>query len=159
MLIQFGHNDQPGKPGRSTDLAEARAAGAVPVLVTPLTRRTFEAGKLDNDLIPWADTIRRIATETRAPLLDLNADSAAAVQAMGEDAADRLAQLPKDAAPTEPGATEVTETAFAAPKLAFDRTHLGAEGAEVFAGMVTRELGAAVPALRPVLLLSSSPRP
>ena len=44
ILIQFGHNDQPGKPGRSTDLAtefpanlrryvnEARAAGAKPVL-------------------------------------------------------------------------------------------------------------------------------
>src|SRR6187431_2531047 len=46
ILIQFGHNDQPGKPGRSTDLAtgfpanlkryviEARAVGAQPVLVT-----------------------------------------------------------------------------------------------------------------------------
>src|SRR3954454_12047177 len=45
VLIQFGHNDQPGKPGRSTDLAtefpaylgryvdEARAAGAKPILV------------------------------------------------------------------------------------------------------------------------------
>src|SRR6202034_150612 len=51
VLIQFGHNDQPGKPGRSTDLAtefipnlaayvaDARAAGATPVLITPLTRR------------------------------------------------------------------------------------------------------------------------
>ena len=44
VLVQFGHNDQPGKPGRSTDLAsefpanlaryvdEIRAAGARPVL-------------------------------------------------------------------------------------------------------------------------------
>ena len=49
-LIQFGHNNEPGKPGRSTDMAtfvsnmvsyveEARASGATPVLVTPLTRR------------------------------------------------------------------------------------------------------------------------
>src|SRR3974377_2597969 len=48
-LIQFGHNNEPGKPGRSTDMAtfvsdmasyveEARATGAKPVLVTPLTR-------------------------------------------------------------------------------------------------------------------------
>jgi lysophospholipase L1-like esterase len=48
-LIQFGHNDQPGKPGCSTDLAtefpvnmrryveETRARGAVPILLTPLT--------------------------------------------------------------------------------------------------------------------------
>lgn len=47
VLIQFGHNDQPGKPGRSTDLAtefpanmkryvdEVRAAGGKPILVTP----------------------------------------------------------------------------------------------------------------------------
>ena len=50
VLIQFGHNDQPGKPGRSTDLKtefpvnmaryaqEVKALGGVPVLVTPLTR-------------------------------------------------------------------------------------------------------------------------
>ena len=66
ILIQFGHNDQPGKPGRSTDLAtefpanlrryvnEARAAGAEPVLVTPLTRRMFKDGVLQDDLGPWA---------------------------------------------------------------------------------------------------------
>src|SRR5712671_6883252 len=47
VLIQFGHNDQPGKPGRSTDLAsefpanlrlyveEVKATGAKPVLITP----------------------------------------------------------------------------------------------------------------------------
>jgi lysophospholipase L1-like esterase len=57
VLIQFGHNDQPGKPGRSTDLAseypanlkryvdEVRAAGGQPVLVTPLTRRSFRDGQ------------------------------------------------------------------------------------------------------------------
>ena len=55
VLIQFGHNDQPGKPGRSTDLAtefpqnlaryvaDVRAAGGRPVLVTPLTRAASKA--------------------------------------------------------------------------------------------------------------------
>lgn len=59
VLIQFGHNDQPGKPGRSTDLAtefpaniaryvrETRAAGAMPILVTPLTRRMFANGAVE----------------------------------------------------------------------------------------------------------------
>ena len=67
-LIQFGHNDQPGKPGRSTDLVtefpvniaryvtETRAKAATPVLVTPLARRQFKAGKLDNDSVPRAET-------------------------------------------------------------------------------------------------------
>jgi lysophospholipase L1-like esterase len=75
ILIQFGHNDQPAKPGRSTDLAtefpanlrryvdEALAAGAHPALLTPLTRRQFVAGRLQNDLAPWAAAVAKIAAE------------------------------------------------------------------------------------------------
>jgi lysophospholipase L1-like esterase len=63
VLIQFGHNDQPGKRS-STDLAtqfpanlrayvaEARARGARPILLTPLTRRHFKDGQLQNTLVP-----------------------------------------------------------------------------------------------------------
>src|SRR3954467_1614108 len=122
VLIQFGHNDQPGKPGRSTDLAtefpanlaryvdEARAAGAKPILVTPLSRRMFKDGKLANDLEPWAAAIRKVAAQKHVTLLDLNADSAAAIAAMGEPAADRLAQVPPGSAPA-PEAPRATETA------------------------------------------------
>ena len=185
VLIQFGHNDQPGKPGRSTDLVtefpvniaryvtETRAKGATPVLVTPLARRQFKAGRLDNDLVPWADAIRRVAAETSTPLLDLNADSAAALQALGPVLAARFAQLPPSpevAAALQTGttiaasagvtpppvpATGAASTGFdpmADPKLAFDYTHLGREGADFFAAMITRELLAAVPALRRHLL-------
>ena len=106
VLIQFGHYDQPGKPGRSTDLrtefpanlrryvAEARAAGAVPVLVTPLTRRTFRNGRVDNDLAPWCEAVRAVARETATPLVDLNALSLAAGLALGVAVADRLAMAP-----------------------------------------------------------------
>ena len=73
VLIQFGHNDQPGKPGRSTDVAtefpanltrfveEVRSAGAKPVLITPLERRVFQNGKLSNGLLAWADATRHVA--------------------------------------------------------------------------------------------------
>ena len=167
VLIQFGHNDQPGKPGRSTDLAtefpanltryvdEVRAAGARPVLLTPLTRRIFKDGKLQNDLEPWAAAIRKVAAEKKVPLLDLNGESSAAVQAMGEAAADRFAQLPPGSAPIGPApatATEVEVQPMAQPRLSFDRTHLGVEGANYFAAMVTRELAAAVPEMRPLLV-------
>ncbi|UIJ46384.1 rhamnogalacturonan acetylesterase [Sphingomonas cannabina] len=158
VLIQFGHNDQPGKPGRSTDLAtefpanlrryveETRAAGAIPVLVTPLTRRTFKNGQLDRDLDPWADAVRRVAAELKVPLVDLNAKSAAAVQAMGEAEADTLAQLPKGAAPAgDTTATEVNDSPFARRKLSFDRTHLGRKGADYFSAMVAHELAIAAP--------------
>jgi len=169
VLIQFGHNDQPGKPGRSTDLEtefpanlsryvdEARAAGAEPVLVTPLTRRIFKDGTLDNDLAPWAEVARRVAREKSVPLLDLNAESVAAVQTMGEAAADRFAQLPPGSAPTRPAtatpaSTEINELPMAVPRLSFDYTHLGREGADYFAAMVTRELAAAIPEMRPLLI-------
>jgi len=141
VLIQFGHNDQPGKPGRSTDFAtefpanmaryveEARALGAQPVLVTPLTRRSFKAGYVHNDLAPWAGTVRRIARATRTPLIDLNARSLAAVQAMGPQEADKLARS---------GAN-------------FDYTHVGPLGAERFAGIMAEELARTLPELAPAL--------
>jgi lysophospholipase L1-like esterase len=106
VLIQFGHNDQPGKPGRSTDLAtefpanmkryveEVRAAGGKPILVTPLTRRQFKDGKLLDDLGPWADAVRKVAVETHTPVVDLHARSQAAVQAMGPVEAMKFAQRP-----------------------------------------------------------------
>lgn len=157
VLIQFGHNDQPGKPGRSTDLAtefpanlrryvvEARAAGATPVLVTPLSRRTFAGNRIVPDLAPWAEATRRVARELQVPLVDLNALSLADLEAGGEARAERWAQLPRDAAPPPAGSTETVVQPGATRKLSFDRTHLGRAGADHVAAMVARELVRAVP--------------
>ena len=160
VLIQFGHNDQPGKPGRSTDLvtefpvnmaryvAEVKALNGVPVLVTPLTRRSFKEGVLENNLKPWADAIEKVARETKTILLPLNAESHAAVQAMGEAEADTLAVAPP------PPKVDTTATDIAklepqgAAKSAFDRTHVGVKGAAFFANMVEQELKQHVPAIR-----------
>lgn len=141
VLVQFGHNDQPGKPGRSTDLvheypanlaryvAEVKAAGGVPVLVTSLTRRSFRNGYVWNDLAPWAAAVREVARREGAAVLDLNALSLAAVQAMGSAEADTLAQ-PKGAG--------------------FDHTHLGPKGGSFFGDMAARELVRLFPALGPL---------
>jgi lysophospholipase L1-like esterase len=162
VLIQFGHNDQPGKPGRSTDLvtqfpqnmaryvSEARALGGVPVLVTPLTRRSFKGQYLRDDLGPWSSEVRRVARETGAVLVDLNKISADAVQAMGSAEADTLAQAP----PPDPNAAPAAAPGAAVepqgtPKTSFDRTHVGAKGAALFSGMVASELRRQIPALRP----------
>ncbi len=193
VLVQFGHNDQPGKPGRSTDLAtefpanlkayvdEIRAAGAKPVLVTPLTRRQFKDGKLVDDLAPWAEAVRKVAAETGTPLVDLHADSHAAVQAMGAAEATRFAQRPPAAHVLEAAKTGTTiaadtpapgavATQAAAPspaptaqnnaavepmgqaRLSFDYTHLGEVGADYFSTIVTADLAKAVPALRRFLI-------
>ena len=168
VLVQFGHNDQPGKPGRSTDLVtqfpqnieryalETTALGGVPVLVTPLTRRTFKGDYLKDDLAPWAAATRRVASERKLALVDLNAISAAAVQAMGQDEADTLAQAPRPArfgAPAPAAGSEPQGT----PKSAFDRTHLGAKGAALFSGMVADELQRLFPELGPSFATSPTP--
>jgi lysophospholipase L1-like esterase len=157
VLIQFGHNDQPGKPGRSTDLKtefpvnmaryaqEVKALGGVPVLVTPLTRRSFKNNVLENNLQPWADVIRATATAARAPLLDLNADSYAAVQAMGEDEADTLAMAPRPEKTTEATTAAGKVEVAGAAKSAFDRTHVGPKGAAYFSNIVVEEMKRAVP--------------
>ena len=182
ILIQFGHNDQPGKPGRSTDLAtefpdnlrryvsDARAAGAIPVLVTPLTRRLFGDGQLKNSLEPWAAATSRVAAEMKVPLIDLNARSAAAVQAMGLTAANEFASVPPSAevaaasakgnsisgpaAATGPEASDKAPpvSGMAHPKLSFDYTHLGRKGADYFSAMVVEELAREVPEMRPLLI-------
>jgi len=186
VLIQFGHNDQPGKPGRSTDLykeypanlaryvSEAREAGAIPVLVTPLTRRSFKNGSLQDDLEPWAEAVRKVAKEMNVPLVDLHKTSVAAVQAMGARAAIDLAEMlppenvlaaaetgttigaPKTAAPAGGGtanlATEVVETPQAARNIVFDYTHIGAKGADMFSAQVAAELARAIPELRKDLI-------
>jgi lysophospholipase L1-like esterase len=179
ILIQFGHNDQPGKPGRSTDLAtefpanleryikEARAVGAKPVLVSSLTRRMFKRGELQNDLRPWAETTARVAEKLEVPYIDLNLASSQAVQAMGAAEAAKFAQrrpteevlAAAKAGTTIPAATatEVNDTApavpgMAQPKLSFDYTHLGRVGADYFAAMMARGLAEKIPELRPLLI-------
>lgn len=173
VLIQFGHNDQPGKRS-STDLAtqfpanlrvyvaEARARGARPVLLTPLTRRHFKNGQLQNTLVPWADAIRAVASETNTPLIDLNASSAELVQRLGALDAARLSPgaPPPDFAPAMlAGNTPPTPPASPPPATAhgrhvddFDYTHLGPEGAAVIAALVARDLIAVAPELAPRLV-------
>jgi lysophospholipase L1-like esterase len=181
VLVQFGHNDQPGKPGRSTELQrefpdnlrryvrEIRAAGAQPVLLTPLTRRQFADGVLIDDLAPWAEAVRTVAREMEVPLVDLHARSRVVVQALGPVAAMPLAQAA--ATPAQVSAALGGTTVGAAPvagapaaqnnaatepmgqaKVAFDYTHLGPDGAALFATLVTEELARQVPSLRPLLI-------
>jgi lysophospholipase L1-like esterase len=165
VLIQFGHNDQPGKPGRSTDLAtefpanikryveEVKATGAQAILVTPLTRRSFRNGQLKNDLDAWAAATRKAGEEEHVPVLELNDESAAAIQRMGPVEANTLAMAPPppEVADTAASGNSVSVSKPPAGSTApsFDYTHLGAKGAAYFGGMVADELVRAVPELKP----------
>lgn len=146
VFLQFGHNDQPGKgPKRETDpettyaanmrqyIAEARAAGARPIVVTSLSRRNYKDGKLVEDLTAYAKAAKRVAEEENVPCIDLNAASTKLLRTLTQAQADRYD------ANTHPDATGKGP----------DRTHLNPEGSTVFASMVINDLVRMVPELLP----------
>jgi lysophospholipase L1-like esterase len=134
ILIQFGHNDMPGKgPLRETDpetsyaanirryIAQARAAGARPVIITSLSRRSYKDGSLVQDLKAYADAAKRVAREENAPLIDLNTESVKLLETMTQEQADQF---------------NATAHPDAAGNIGPDRTHLNPAGAAVFGRMV-----------------------
>lgn len=130
VLIQFGHNDQPGKgPDRETDPAttykdylrlyvkEFRAAGAQPILVSSVVRRTFgEDNRIDSSLAPYAAAAKAVAQELNVPFVDLHASSLSYHNRIGPAAS--MAFNPK----------------------ADDRTHFNATGAEAVADLLLQDL-------------------
>ena len=155
VLIEFGHNDQHSTtlPEFSANLRryveEVRDAGAIPVLVTPLTRRAFKQGKLVDGLAPWADATTRVARTMHIALLDLHADSVRAVVALGAEKSLALAEI---AAPENVIFAARSGTTIEGPRVsprsgtpgdhvpAFDYTHLGMQGAALFADIAAREI-------------------
>jgi len=150
MVIQFGHNDLVTKDHADRQVplpqyienlkrfvAEARAANITPVLVTPLTRRYFGPdGKIHSDLTEYSDAMRGVAKETNTPLIELQDESIAYLDKVGEATANKLAITKKD----NDG------------KTIFDKTHLDWAGSYVFGRMVAVDLGKAVPKLHQYIL-------
>lgn len=162
VFIQFGHNDQPGKPmpaDPATEfpanmrrfVREVRETGARAVLITPLTRRTFKDGKLNDTLEPWAAATKKAAAEEKVPVLDLNTDSAVAVQKMGPVEANKLAMTAPPQAVIDAALQGNTITVPSNPPTTFDYTHLGERGSVLFGRMVADEVLKTIPDLRPYI--------
>jgi lysophospholipase L1-like esterase len=162
VLIQFGHNDQPGHPGnRQTDpsttyrqymtqyIDDARAAGIKPVLVTSLSRRQWGSdGKIHSTLQPYVDVVKQIAAEKNVPLIDLHARSIELYEQLGKAGCEKLSPL-KDAT-TKSSAKKDDETAAdaaAAKGKVYDGTHLNRKGSDTIGPIVAEELKKAVPEL------------
>ena len=148
MLIQFGHNDSHAPENReATDPAtdyqeylrkyidETRAAGATPVLVTPMVRRTFDdAGKFseapagrNRPLGSYAAAMRNVGQEKKVPVIDLYASSMALAAKLGPVASAEFANKTGD------------------------NTHFNEKGARAMADLVMRELPEAAPDLAKLL--------
>jgi polygalacturonase/lysophospholipase L1-like esterase len=143
ILIQFGHNDQPGKgPERETVaqttykdflrryVDEARVAGAKPVLVTSLARRNFNTeGKITEDILTtYAEACRQVAAEKNVPLIDLSAYSIELLNRVGKQGAAEFDVKKPDGTP--------------------DTTHLSRKGSATFGKLVADELLKVVPELQ-----------
>ena len=140
-LIQFGHNDEPGK-GREREtepkttfrsymaryVDEARAIGAKPVLITSLVRRHYNAdGTIRTTQTPYVEAVRALAVEKQVPVVDLHAITTADAEHAGDDVWADLS--PRDA------------------QGLVDRTHLNAKGSDVVARLLVDALRKAVPDL------------
>ena len=133
VLIQFGHNDQKQlfdgssapfttyKNELKAHVEMIRAAGGVPVLVTSVERRRFDAqGNMSTTLNDYAEAVRQSARELNAHLIDLHAMSKRLYLAMG---------------------SKGSESLFAAPPgKMIDNTHHNAYGAYVLARLVAQGL-------------------
>ena len=140
VLIQFGHNDQPGHGAdRETDpqttykqnmtryVDEARAAGIKPVLVTSISRRQWGADHhIHSTLQPYADAVKQIAAEKNVPLIDLHDRSIEVYESLREEACKIIAPPKGDG---------------------YDGTHLNKYGGDLFGSLVAAELRTTVPEL------------
>lgn len=141
VFIQFGHNDCPGKgPERETDpqttyrdylrtyVDESREMGAVPVLITSVTRRRFDKeGRIRTILGPYAEGVKAVAQEKDVAVVDLHTKSVNLFNELGDEGSTYISATPED------------------------RTHFSAEGARVIAKLVVEELAENVRALKPYI--------
>jgi lysophospholipase L1-like esterase len=140
LLIQFGHNDQPGKgPARESEhdgafrdhlrrfVDEAREAGIQPILVTSLTRRKWSRdGLIEPSLADYAAASSIVATDKAVPLIDLHQASIRQCEQLGPTAFRAFEPMTIDGA---------------------DHTHLNLDGSRAVAPLVVRALLKALPQL------------
>lgn len=98
VFVEFGHNDQKidSQPGKGayyyfatqlkTFVDEVRAAGGIPVFVTPTCRRNFdEDGMIVETHLDYPEAMEWVAAREEVPLIDLHRLSAVFFEALGPD--------------------------------------------------------------------------
>ena len=148
VFIQFGHNDEsPDKGDRYSPpdtfkanltrmVNEVRAKQAIPVLLTPVYRRKFDAnGRVADTHGQYPDLTRVVATALAVPLIDMHHASADIIASYGADSSAKLfLQLEKGEHPNYPDGVH-------------DNTHFRPLGAELMARAAVEGIRAALPAL------------
>ncbi|WP_431210551.1 pectinesterase family protein [Puia sp. P3] len=140
VLIQFGHNDEVPTKATYTPPAEyeanlirmveaARSRKVVPVLITPVARRKFDAvGVIQETHAEYAAIVRRVASEHGVALIDLDKESLELLQRLGTEGSKALFNyLEPGEHPNYPDGRQ-------------DDTHFSELGARKMAEIVLRDL-------------------
>jgi lysophospholipase L1-like esterase len=143
VLIQFGHNDEAKEekykdrytpvPDYKVNLikfiTETKAKKATPVLITPVTRMSFDKdGKMKETHIEYTAAMYEVAKQENVPLIDLDKMSRDLLQQMGQENAKLLyMQLAPGENPIYPDGQK-------------DNTHFNEFGARKMAQLVLNEI-------------------
>ena len=150
LLIQFGHNDQkvysvdPYRDYLKIYINGARELGAVPILLTSVTRRTYKDGVFDNgkSLGKFPEAAREVAKEMNVPLIETFDYTVELVNTLGEEGSkDIFLHL------TQNDERFINDPRFANSRYhqqetTADNSHFQYYGAEVIAGFIAKELDA-----------------
>jgi len=140
VFIQFGHNDEVATKASYTTEAEFKTnlikyitdtknKKAIPVLLTPVARRKFDAnGKVEGTHEVYSAIVRKVAAENNVVLIDLDKKSQELLQQWGEEKSKYLFNhlLPGE----HPNYPEGKE----------DNTHFNELGARMMAELVLTEI-------------------
>jgi lysophospholipase L1-like esterase len=140
VFIQFGHNDESKeKVDRYTSpedykknlikfLSEARAKRSNPILLTPVTRRRFKEGKIQETHPGYSELVLEVAKEQNVPVIDLDKLSRNLLEEFGEEQSKLLfLQLQPGEHPNYPNGKD-------------DNTHFNELGARKMAQIVLQEV-------------------
>lgn len=97
VFIQFGHNDESKekveryttpdeyKANLTRFVNEARSKKAIPILLTPVSRRKFKDGKAIETHVEYTPLVIEVAKVLNVPLINLDAKSMELYQQFGEE--------------------------------------------------------------------------
>ena len=141
LFIQFGHNDQKKDSSRYAAaggayndnlkryIIEARSKGAIPVLITPISRRKFDnTGHIINTHGQYPAEMKKVASEMNVPLIGLTDLTKTLIESYGVEGSKKLFRW------VEPGEYP------AYPDGMKDNTHLSLLGAEKVSRLVIEEI-------------------
>lgn len=140
VFVQFGHNDEVSTKGSYTTeeqfknnlvkyITDTKNKKAIPVLITPVARRKFNAdGKIEGTHDVYSEIVRTTARENNVALIDLDKKSQELLQSFGVENSKLLfLQLKPGEHPNYPEGKE-------------DNTHFNELGARMMAQLVLVEI-------------------